>query len=191
MKQLTLLLAAIALVTGVAGPARADMFNFSFADSKNGITASGTLVATDNGGGQFTVTSVINGIITGNPGGDGALTLIANPNAPGGSAPFGDFTYDDFLFPGEFPYIDSDGLLFSVPNGSVVNIYNIFGPGVPEPEPGYQLADGDSAGNGGFTGALTPNFTLTPAVATPEPSSLCLLGLGAAGLAAYRKRKRS
>lgn len=98
---------------------------------------------------------------------------------------------DDFLFPSEFPVLDPNGLLFSVPNGSFVNIYNIFGPGVPEPEPGYQLADNDSGGNPIFTGALTPDFTLTPAVATPEPSSLIPLGIGAAGLAAYRKRKRS
>jgi hypothetical protein len=190
MKQLTLLLAPIALVMAGAGHARADMFNFTFSDPLDGITASGTLVATPVSGFQFTATSVINGMITGNPGGDGTLTLITNPNAPAGAATFGDFTYDDFLFPGgPSPRpIDADGLMFSVPNGSVINIFVAFG-GFP---PLYELDDGDNAGHFTFASQDVPGFTLTPVANTaPEPSSLCLLGIGAAGLVACRKRKRS
>jgi hypothetical protein len=187
MKQLTLVAAMVTLVLGGVAQAGSSQFAFTFSDPVDGITASGVLVATDNGGGQFTATSVINGKITGNPGGNGALTLIANPNAPGGSATFGQVTYDDFLFPSQGVTLDTNGLFFSVPNGNTLNIFFALADIAPE----YELADSDSAGNGTFLGALTPSFTLTPVTAVPEPSSLCLLGIGAAGLVACRKQKRS
>jgi hypothetical protein len=190
MRQFTLVAAAVTLVLGGAGQARADLFNFTFNDPIDGITASGTLVATDDGGGQFTATSVINGMITGNPGGDGALTLITNPNAPSGYTSFGDFTYDDSLYQGgpvPLP-IDDAGLLFSVPDGSVLNIY-LESVSIA---PFFELDDGDSAGNFTFASADVTGFTLTPlATPVPEPSALCLLGIGAAGLVARRKQKRS
>jgi hypothetical protein len=186
MKQLVLVAAAVTLLLGGAGHARADMFNFTFNDPFDGITASGTLVATDDGGGQFTATSVINGMITGNPAGDGALTLIPNPNAPMGVGTFGIYTYDDYLFPGGPVPIDFDGLMFSLPNGNVVNIFSFVSINIA-----YLLESGDSDGNSTFVSALTTDFTLTPvATVAPEPSSLCLLGIGV-GLVACRKRKRS
>jgi hypothetical protein len=188
MKQIGLVAVAVTLVFGGMAQAGADQFNFSFNDPIDGITASGTLVATDNGSGVFTATSVINGTITGNPGGNGALTLIPNPNAPGGISMFGDFGYDDLLYlfgPAPMP-IDNAGLLFSVPNGNVVNIYLAS----VSIAPFYELDDGDSAGNFTFASADVTGFTLSPAP-VPEPSSFCLLGIGAAGLVAYRKRKQS
>jgi hypothetical protein len=190
MKQLTLVAAAFTFVLGGVGQARADLFNFTFNDPFDGITASGLLVATDDGGGQFTATSVINGMITGNPGGDGALTLIPNPNAPGGITTFGDFGYDDSLFQGgpEPMPIDNAGLLFSVPDGSVLNIYLAF----VTIAPFYELDDGDSAGNFTFASEDVTGFTLTPVTTVvPEPSALCLLGIGTAGLVTCRKQKRS
>jgi hypothetical protein len=190
MKHLTLVAAAVVLALGGVGQAKADMFNFTFNDPIDGITASGTLVATPDGGFQFTATSVINGMITGNPGGDGALTLITNPNSPGGFATFGDFFYDDYVFPGgPVPRpIDDNGLMFRVANGSVINIF-FAGASVAFL---YELDDGDNAGTFTFASHDVFGFTLTPVATTaPEPSALCLLGIGVAGLVAYRKQTRS
>jgi hypothetical protein len=187
MKKLTLLAVAVPLVVCGVGRGGTERFNFTFVDSFDGITASGTLIATNNGGGQFTATSVVNGSITGNPGGDGALTLVPNPNAPGGIGSLGTLTYDNFLFPSQFQTLDVNGLLFSVPNGSLVNIWANLPVTIGAQ---YELADADSFGNGSFLSAVTPDFTLTPATPVPEPSTLCLPFLGAAAFAACRKRKR-
>ena len=75
-----------------------------------------------------------------------------------------------------------------MPDGSVINIFLAF----VSVAPFYELDDGDSAGHFTFASSDVSGFTLTPVTTpVPEPSALCLLGIGAAGLVACRRQKRS
>jgi hypothetical protein len=65
MTTLRKLLTISALLLFTAAFASADNFNFTFTGQEN--TVSGTFVTTPEGGGQFLITDILNGMVDGNP----------------------------------------------------------------------------------------------------------------------------
>ena len=173
------LLALLAVSGLTAGPARAAYFTVAFIGP--GVDGSALLEATDNGNGTFTAvagagTLTVNGVTT-------PITLVPNPNAPGGTAPFagGLYYYDNQLLPNLDPVLTYGGLLFVTQAGVEENMF-ANGPG------DYALYE-DTPGVGEtFFGPV--RFSLAPA-AVPEPAGLALLGVGGLGLAARRVLRRT
>ncbi len=162
--RLTLCLLALSAV------AAADSI-FLFAYFGNGDTASGTLSATPNGDGSFSV-------LAGSGQFDGfSITLIGNPKGIlEANSPSGFFTYDDQLFPGQDPLLNLQGLLFSIQKEGALEL-NIWGTGAGSYT--AQLNNGRE-GNGTFS-----------ASAVPEPTTLPLVLGGSLGLAlVYQIRRR-
>jgi hypothetical protein len=151
--------------------------NFTF--DIGGNIGFGSLMTTDEGGGQFLATS---GTLTVTAGLDVGIYSIV----PGGPAtttsPLGAFLYDNLVIPGSDPALDTGGLLFSG-GGKEINIWGN--------SPGnYSFYDAISNGAGGFTYGVqfTGPGTFTATV-VPLPPSVALLlgGLGLIGLIALRK----
>lgn len=156
----------------IVKPAAADqLFYFTFSGAT--VSGAGTLTASDNGDGSFTA---ISGTGTQTVNGDSnTLTLIANPDAP--AVHTGDnFTYDNQLFPSNFPLISDAGLLFASSTGEV-NLFSVVGDG-------YVFLNQNQ-----FSESITFTLSDTPPVqGVPEPASLILVGIGLSVLAARRRR---
>ena len=111
MKRLSLFLGALALAAIPSTSALADTFSFTLSD---GMTGSGTLTATNDGGGKYTVTSASGTI-------DGQSISLINVN---GFDSNDNFVYDspgytEPLYPfGPFD-VDTNGISFLLHNGSV------------------------------------------------------------------------
>ena len=173
-KKLLALLALVAALS-ISPNLHADTFPFSFV-GPGGVSASGTLDATDVGSGKWVVDS---GTGTFNDGlASGSISLIANPNAPDNStlSPSGYFAYDDLIFPtaARGQILTPDGLLFSF--GALE--LNFWQTGGPRGTDGW----GENTGAGGYgTFALSATQTVVP-----EPGTLLLAATGLLGLAAIR-----
>jgi hypothetical protein len=116
-----------------------------------------------------------------------------NPGAPGGTAY--SLSYDNALYPagttvicdgfGPGGQLDVFGLLFTLGNGDVLNLWSD-GTGTPVANApgiyGFSIADGTQSYGYVFEGV---------SFATPEPSTWAMMALGFAGLgfAGYRKRQ--
>ncbi|HUL15293.1 MAG TPA: PEP-CTERM sorting domain-containing protein [Terriglobales bacterium] len=169
----------LALLTTVvlvcAGRANADSFQLTY----SGVGVNGFLNLTANplGGGLFQVTSISgteNGTaIAGMVGGSGANYFWL----PDGSG----YLYDNYLTPGTSPVVSNPGLLFALLGSTYPE--NIYWGGGSYLEASY-------LGGGNFP----QDFNIVPislqVTATPEPSTLALLGAGLFALGGIIKRRQ-
>ncbi len=147
-----------------AGPASADVvYNWTLSGADTG---SGTLTAGAPNGSGFDITA-FTGTIDGNTI-DGLLGSPLDPGAPTIS-PIGAFIYDNIVYPGPDPVLDTSGILFSI-SGTEGNIWGNSGP----TDYSYYMCCYAVAND------QVDTFTLTPAPVS-EPSTLALIGSGLLG----------
>jgi hypothetical protein len=197
MRKICLTLVTLAMALAMTPAALADSFTYVFASAGNfhvgGVTfangmlhVTGTMVSPGTwliGSGDITLLS--NEGIPNNTTLPTTGTLLpvsaGTHNGPAGSytSPSGFFWYDDLLMPGSVPSLDLYGLLFQVGSAEI----NIWANGTdPAAGLGYTIYDN----NGHFD---TGTFDVFPNAATPEPSTLVLLGSALLGLAIMMYRK--
>lgn len=169
---LVALVAATLLVC--AAPAKADSFQMTY--SGTGINGFMNLTGNSLGGGLYEVTSV-----SGTENGTAIAGLVGGHGAnyfwlPDGSG----YLYDNYMTPGSSPVFSNPGLLFAL----VGDLFpeNIYWDGTSYVEASYH-------GGGNFPA----DFNIVPinlqVTATPEPSTLALLGAGLFVLGGALKKK--
>ena len=162
-KPIGLVMAVLGLMAGAAGPAKADILNFSYSFPGFGlgaspVTATGTLTTSNvlNGDGSHTIIGVT-GTRTYNSQTDN-ITGLLSPGTFGGN--------DNEVFATN-PFLNFNGFAFTIDSptngnaGNLVNVYFDSSPGA-----GYS----ENSAIVGFG-----SFTLSPG-AVPEPTSIILLG---------------
>jgi PEP-CTERM motif len=210
MKHTLLYSAAVLLLASLTLHAHADTFQFSFSGSGvSGTVALTYGTATDAKYGQaFEVTGasgtfsdanigIVDAAITGLQPINHATPDPTNLLAPADFSRFavasgtmdGSLSYDNLLYPGGSPqtatdypfhggFVDIYGLLFDIGNGEVVNFWSN---GVT---PGNDFVD---YGASVASSATTLDYISGGVAATPEPSTLWLLGTGLLGTLLWRR----
>lgn len=208
MRKVAVLSLLLIAVLAVVPAAMGDQFNFTFttpvqdgSGNSGPFVVTGTLIGTATGTPHlWNITSgtiVLNGStdVVSNTDGIthpiiGSGLLIANPNSPNPNQ-IGYFLYDDLLAvpPGAGnPFVDNNGLLFQLTDGTNVNIFSgwqnqIGGTIYPFMGPGTNTYDLFESNGYNEQGELN-------VAATPEPASLALLGAGLLGFGGLFRRRR-
>jgi len=201
-------LVVLALAAGLACAtgAYADTLSWSITGTGipgEGVVGSGTMTATNEGGGVELVTGMwgtvnitYNGVTTG-----GAITGFTpywGTPAPGNYAtdPTGLYYYNDLVYPSTTPQLDLWGVVFDV-NGfsNPLNLCGGAGCTTGDASYPYVLWDvnvagpSNSLGYGSNYNAYQVAFSST-VTSAPEPSAMGLLGLGLLGLVLALGRER-
>lgn len=153
----------------VSGAAYADTFDFTATGAGAGFPGTGTFVATNDGGGQYTITGI-------------SGTFIDGLVSPGGFNNGMGSNNDNLLFPTSPTLVDSHGFAFTATQTNTDFTVDIFSTGVGTYDAYFLDSDG-------FSATIPVTFTIA-GVATPEPSSWLLLGTGLAALAGVALRRR-
>jgi hypothetical protein len=171
MKKIQLAIMVAVLV--IAAQARASLFDIVFDYSDNGVNIAGNgwISATANGDGSYTAVGGSLRVTEAPPQNlsiAGTFGLLANPSPPSAVySPSGFFIYDNQVFPGKTPYLDTYGLLFTG-NGLEINLW-----GNGQDATAFYTIYGNNGANYNGTATLT---------AVPEPTTM-VAGAGALGLA--------
>ncbi len=184
MKKLVLI--AMLAATTAATPAFAGNFYFDvdFTSDTDSTVANLVLKTSDtlNAVGDYDVTG-----IAGNVNGVAVTGLVANPDQPNYSLWGGIFSFDDRFNPAGNPFLTNPGVLFTLQDGHVDNLYSI---GATGPD-NYQLIP---SLNNQYEPTVTGNISVrqisSPA---PEPASWAMMlgGFGAIGGALRRRQVAS
>jgi hypothetical protein len=199
MKKISLVILALATALATAPAAMADSFNFVVSGPSEAyvspthtagptFSGSGILTGINEGGGVFDIVT-LGSSATFVIGTDTyTAIIIGNPTypAPSDMLPVSiGATYDDMLTPGTSPYVNDNGLLFSLSgsgslNGEELEIaYNDYTPGLYYHDDIWNVVN-PSTGNPLILNAAggDPLTEFNLSGATPEPSSLLLMGTG-------------
>lgn len=170
MSKLLALLAVLCFALTFVSVAAADTIAISFSGATDSLT--GTLYATNNHNGTWTVTG-INALYDG---------ITVNTVIPTGTDPH--FIYDNlYFYPPNPTYFDNAGLLFNVPTVGEVNL--CYTGAAPCGNAGYTFIVWNA--NTGYTFNSVTSYSFGAPV--PEPSTMLLLGSGlVAACGALRRR---
>jgi hypothetical protein len=187
MKRLLFGLSTLGLIICSAGVARADLTEFSFSysgtEAGGNVSGSGFLFGTETGtSGVYLLTSGY-----GVSSEAGNLTLLVAGTYINNYSPSVDLISDNLLTPNSNQYLDGDGIVFSgsslpsQPANSNSQYFNIWGNG-PNNYTYFNNYDNDSFpfGNGTLS-SFTVTDVGTISLASPEPSSFIIAGVGAIG----------